>query len=122
MGETFRVWGEFWENGGSFRELERLPEMRELQGGKKPAFSMCGTFFMTGELGGGEKGYASPGAGERSATLGRNRKGLRWGEALNEHPSKTKLGGVKPPAGKSPTPAASPVTTGQSLTHSGFSD
>ena len=48
-------WEKLFEYGESFRKLERLPEMRELQGGKKPAFSMCGTFFLAGELGKGRR-------------------------------------------------------------------
>ena len=35
---------------------------------------------------------------------------------------KTKLGGVKPPAGKSPTLPASPVIARQQLAHSGLSN
>ena len=36
-----------------------------------------------------DAGYASPGAGEQSATLGRNREGERWGERQRNTQAKT---------------------------------
>ena len=94
-GDNFGEWGEFWENGG-FRELEEIPEMRGLQRGEGPLF-LYGRPSSWQRGGQGEKGFVSSGAGERSATLGRNRERKRWGEALKEHPSKNQVWGREAP-------------------------
>ena len=49
-------------------------------------------------------------------------EGYVGGKHQRNTQAKTKLGGVKPPVGNAPIPAASPVATGESLIHSGFSD
>ena len=94
--EKLFEYGESFGKMGGFRELEEIPEMRGLQRGEGPLF-LYGRPSSWQRGGQGEKGFVSPGAGERSATLGRNREGQRWGNLQRNTQAKTKLGGRESP-------------------------